>query len=561
LETQRHLLDLYFIYVHPVFPVVHKALFWKDYEATLSYSSSSAREKTHISNLLLLSMFAIAARYDHAELPPLDPGNLWEAGLDYMLQAREVLNRVYHYCRGTTCQALLLLGLREFGIGQMEHGWLYTGMAFRMAQDLGLHRDAARWQMNGRVMFTPQELQARKQIWWGCVRADKYTALYMGRPPTIFECHFDTPPPEEEVDELWAPHSSDPASIDFKPVPSRTIATSRRVATLCIIIGNVLTRIYPVHPPSQAVQRAALSELGAQLDQWYAELPESLAFDPASTRTIPPPNVLLMHATYWCAVLLLHRAFIPKLKHVHSRHTSNSSRESEALAFKSFDICVAAASHMTSTIFMYRKQFGLSYGAILVTQHLFTAGVMHVVACTMEPLNVQNSVVLQQALTCLKDLGVIWPSAYRSWGLIGGAKVQVDNGILNPKTTQRPKRPADEALGAEERTRVGLPPQTFNFGPSTGADVASRQASATDTRLVAHLLGLDIPSVDPASCTPNYEWWPRNQNKPYTPDDTHAVSSSPKSAAMPIPFSFDQTHNFWDAPLLQDMGLNYVTDM
>jgi len=82
-------------------------------------------------------MFAIAARYDQAELPPLDPGNLWEAGLEYMVQAREVLSmyspqwrdkytyifqdRVYHYCRGTTCQALLLLGLREFGIGALFH--------------------------------------------------------------------------------------------------------------------------------------------------------------------------------------------------------------------------------------------------------------------------------------------------------------------------------------------------------------------------------------------------------------------------------------------------------
>ncbi len=34
LDVQRHLLDLYFVYVHPVFPVIHKSLFWKDYEAT-----------------------------------------------------------------------------------------------------------------------------------------------------------------------------------------------------------------------------------------------------------------------------------------------------------------------------------------------------------------------------------------------------------------------------------------------------------------------------------------------------------------------------------------------
>ena len=39
LDVQRHLLDLYFIYVHPVFPVVHKALFWKDYEATWVWNS------------------------------------------------------------------------------------------------------------------------------------------------------------------------------------------------------------------------------------------------------------------------------------------------------------------------------------------------------------------------------------------------------------------------------------------------------------------------------------------------------------------------------------------
>jgi hypothetical protein len=34
LDTQRHLLNLYFVYVHPVFPVIHKSLFWKDYEVT-----------------------------------------------------------------------------------------------------------------------------------------------------------------------------------------------------------------------------------------------------------------------------------------------------------------------------------------------------------------------------------------------------------------------------------------------------------------------------------------------------------------------------------------------
>jgi hypothetical protein len=88
----------------------------------------------------------------------------------------------------------------------------------------------------------------------------------------------------------------------------RPFLTSAAHASTGVITGNVINRIYPVHPPSQSVKRTALAELGAKLDHWYAELPDSLAFDPASSRSIPPPNVLMMHATYWNTVLLLHRA-------------------------------------------------------------------------------------------------------------------------------------------------------------------------------------------------------------------------------------------------------------
>jgi hypothetical protein len=162
---------------------------------------------------------------------------------------------------------------------------------------------------------------------------------------------------------------------------------------------------------------------------------------------------------------------------------------------------------------------------------------------------------------------VIWPSAYRAWGLVGGAKVHVDSGLLHSKPTQHPKRPADDAFGVDERSGAGLLPQTFNFGPSARADVAAPQASAAEGRLLAHMLGIDFLPVEPsASYVSSYEWWPRDQNKPRTPDSS-TVSPSPKSGsshsspaqAMPIPFSFEQSHDFWDSPLVQDMGVNFIT--
>jgi hypothetical protein len=50
-----------------------------------------------------------------------------------------------------------------------------------MAQDLGLNRNADKWQYRGTDLFTPQEKQMRKQLWFACVMADEYSAVYMGK--------------------------------------------------------------------------------------------------------------------------------------------------------------------------------------------------------------------------------------------------------------------------------------------------------------------------------------------------------------------------------------------
>ncbi|TFY53230.1 hypothetical protein EVG20_g10211 [Dentipellis fragilis] len=562
-ELQRHLLDLYFTYVHPIFPVVHKTLFWMEFEAANSPGNERRpiSERPHMSNLLLLSMLAIAARYDEAENLPTS-GNMWEAGLTYMIQAREVLNRIYHYSRPSTCQALLLLGLREFGLGSMEHGWLYIGMALRMAQDLGLNRDGAHWEGHGRKLFTHMELQARRQIWWACNRADKHTAVWMGRPPTIPDTSYDTLMPQDDSDELWKPHPMDPASLNYNPVPSRTLEAFRQASVLSVIVGLIVERIYPIRPITGHNKRAALVELEGRLDKWLLELPESLSFDASSKRTTPPPNILVMHMTYWNAVLLLHRAFIPKWKTV-VRSSSKTTRDSDALSLKSFDICQSAATHITSLVVAYQAQYSLRRAALLLTHHMFSAGIMHVVTLTMRPSNIQASVNLQQILGALKEMGFIWPSAQRAWDLLNGAKVHVDNGLLASfvATTNDRKRAADDAF-SEERSpsllnRTPFEPQPGGENPPSPA-VISEDAS---NRMLAQMLGLDIPGLEPStSYFPGYEWWPRNGNgrqasgtqgqgsgsgsQTFSTPSPQSSHSSPPST-MPIPFGFDQTQGMW----------------
>lgn len=58
---------------------------------------------------------------------------------------------------------------------------IYTGVAIRMAIDLGLNRNADKWQYRGADLFSPEDKQMRKQVWYGCIMADEYSSVYMGK--------------------------------------------------------------------------------------------------------------------------------------------------------------------------------------------------------------------------------------------------------------------------------------------------------------------------------------------------------------------------------------------
>ncbi len=143
------------------------------------------RRFRHVPNLLLLVIFSLASRYaddPSNPMPSPDSGVMWAAGDSYLDRAKVLLDGSYSSSRSTTCQALLLMGYREIGIGAMAQAWTYIGMAIRMAQDLGMHRSADGWARRelGGKLFKDAELQTRRRIWYSCVVMDKYVSSYIG---------------------------------------------------------------------------------------------------------------------------------------------------------------------------------------------------------------------------------------------------------------------------------------------------------------------------------------------------------------------------------------------
>jgi len=147
-----------------------------------------------------------------------------------------------------------------------------------------------------------------------------------------------------------------------------------------VLIGSIVTMIYPVRSTGRGSRRAVLSSLESRLDQWYIDLPDNLRYDPASKRNTPPPPVLFIHIKYWSAVLLLHRALYVELWNSEStllmslysipdwkgyvaliarkvqfltlcfssEQILQNANESDTASLKAFDLCQSAATYVST---------------------------------------------------------------------------------------------------------------------------------------------------------------------------------------------------------------------
>ncbi|KAI0640400.1 fungal-specific transcription factor domain-containing protein [Trametes meyenii] len=570
--TQELLLELYFTYVHPAMPIVHKRSFMDDFRngnmcadspysgesgysdaaSPISASSPLGPRKRRVPTLLLLAMFSIAARYSPraAEVPPPEDSSMWTAGDEYMEDAKIILDRTYAASRPSTCQALLLLGYREVGIGAMAQAWLYVGMAVRMAQDLGLHKSAEKWTSVGRNLFSKAELQERRRIWYGCVVMDKYVCAYIGRPVAICERDFDTELPlEEDAEEMeaWRPHPA-PLVMDdvaesrrdeVSPVPGRIISCFNECAKLSVILSQICQTIYAIKPATS--RPAELTKLDQALTRWSLELPEHLRFDPAAPKSPPPPpHILTLHMQYWCTVLLLHRPFIRHIqdstKPMSPSASSVKEAEIRASSRKHYDMCVQAANHITSIVTVYGEHYSPSRASVFLCYYVFTAAIMHVATLRTYPDDPQARLGLERCMDILQRMRIIWSSAWRALELLHGAQAQLERpaelpllrgSVSEPRQKRAAEEPIEEEMDVPERSRSALSQestsmyrQTANY-PVAGTPSQSQsptqsqsQSQASHASSQSYTLQMDLPQAGASSYipAPSYDRWPTDSS-------------------------------------------------
>lgn len=171
-EVVVHLINMYFTYHFPFFTTLTKSLFYRDF--LLGKQPSDPKRAPYCSSLLVNAMMALGCHFTSIPQACADPSDPATKGDAFFAEAKRLImeNDEYERPRLTTVQALALMSVREAGCGREQKGWFYSGMSFRMAQDLGLNLDSGGI-TSRKVTMDEQEIDARRATFWGCFLFDK----------------------------------------------------------------------------------------------------------------------------------------------------------------------------------------------------------------------------------------------------------------------------------------------------------------------------------------------------------------------------------------------------
>ncbi|GAB1205325.1 hypothetical protein APSETT445_003998 [Aspergillus pseudonomiae] len=369
------LLQLHWCWLHPSFLFVYRPAFTRD----MPLLASGDRSSTYCTSTLVKVLYAHSCRFirspdkwwsseNHSEpLQELSDRLMSEAKV---LLAMETLNPPAI----PTIQALLQQSARDIASGRSSSAWLYSGMAFRMAIDLGLHVCPDKLQQYSKSLSV-EDIEIRKRLFWSLYAWDKHISLYLGRMPNFvmgaenvslkFLDDFSDHDP-------WVPfYGPDPKSAElppYPPTPGRVMSCFTELCKLCKILTRVMLELYSSQHASHTEhpsdpRAAAFVSIKQELHNWYSSLPSYLHIPPNDMPELsPPPHITSLNLMYHNALILLHRP-----------HVASGEVPRSATIRQSWKICRSATTAIYGLLKMYIHTFGFHHITYMNSYCTYTA--------------------------------------------------------------------------------------------------------------------------------------------------------------------------------------------
>ncbi|RFU34241.1 hypothetical protein B7463_g2082, partial [Scytalidium lignicola] len=322
-----------------------------------------------------------------------------------------------------TLQALLCSAFFEIGKNNVSKGWMLSGMAFRMAHDLGLQRDATISSTQGEIDMSPAEVDMRR--------------------------HINHPLWERWLEDQGLGYLNDP-----ELTPSYCSVFKKHIE-LGKIIQDMLAQIFaPGKESSRESSRwvqLCLNQLNARFWNWHDSLPGDMRWNRwgSSFETVYP-NIASMHMLYHTARISLNRPFLSTASDTGLSPASVSSDNSS----QSATVCDTSVDVIVSIIQRFKNQHSLKNAPLS-----FVHGAISAVNIILTTSHYQQGILSTTEDTNLRTLVAALAEMSYSWSLAETAR----NGIQNLLSTRRCSSEESESIPAVyiSNDMYDLPPEGF----------------------------------------------------------------------------------------------------
>ncbi|KAL6242762.1 hypothetical protein RBB50_010408 [Rhinocladiella similis] len=331
---------------------------------------------------------------------------------------KEIANS-FHTLDVTTAQTFLLCAVFESGRGNVSKGWMYSGVALRMAEALGIHED----HLQPPVSTGPS----------GTLPVDfEMLSLFFGQMPmmNVVECDMDAKqiqpafaPPASPNDSIAYQISPPPTGLQMSSCPSDDDSAGfyslllQKQAQLATIVGDFQNHTYfsRRRPPrrSEAVNGSVHNKLNARLLGWYNSLPSELRWSRwTSNIEILDPGLATTHVLYHIVRLVLNRPLLG-VQH-HSPHPQ------PAAADKASDICEDSVETIVGILRRFRVQHTLMNAPLVFVHGVITAADTTLVMASMKSQILGSH--LHEKDSVLSFLDMLLSELSYSWSVAGNAR-------------------------------------------------------------------------------------------------------------------------------------------
>ncbi|KEQ67853.1 uncharacterized protein M437DRAFT_38064 [Aureobasidium melanogenum CBS 110374] len=409
IQLEDHLLRLFFTWHNPSSYIVDEEVF---YMARQSWFNTGV-QNSYYNDVLKDAMCAIGASFgSHANMSLITyPRSMPQFFSD---RAKILLDSHLDSPCVATAQALVILASYEESCQNIARGWLFGGMAMRVAFDLGLHVDSAGYVAQG--ILTVAEARARQVAFWGCYLSNLLWSFHLGRPFSLDDSEVTVPKPDPKTlpsNPTWQPYSI--PSLQFVPgamqhdasqLPDITPQIFHHWIFLCQNIAVVGHALYSYTSISKPALQELCEETTTELFHWKDSLPPHLQIDTSDTSTVKLPQLLMLHMEYHHLQIFLHRPW------------TSSQLQPQPLqgagVHHARHVCATSATEIARLLRIYENQYTFRFINVEIIRILSSAALILIFATVPLPhreIDVEMTGYLNTCFRALEDLGGRYDSA------------------------------------------------------------------------------------------------------------------------------------------------------